>query len=73
MRTQSSRAEFIPLTLNLARLSSRAIQRRATVQKQLFSIPKGYPFNAKAVVPMKGLQFFVDVPLGRMFQIFLAF
>ena len=34
----------------------------------LCSKPKGYPFKLKAVGPDVGLQFFADVPLGRMFQ-----
>jgi len=56
--------------LNLTRLSSRAIKGCAAVQKQLCSKPKGYPFKLMAVVPDEGIQFFADVPLGRMLQIF---
>jgi hypothetical protein len=77
MRTQSSRAKFIPSTPNLAWLSSVAIPAVAGPQRgpeTLFSTPKGYPFKVKDGSPIKvGVQFFADVPLGRMLQIIFAF
>jgi hypothetical protein len=73
MRTQSSRAEFIPSSPKLTRLSSGAIPAEAGPRRgpeTLCSKPIGYPFKTKAVVPVgPGLQFFADVPPGRMLQI----
>ena len=61
----------MPFTPDLARLSSATIKRRGTVQKHTCSKPIGYPFKLKAAAPIweSGLQFFADMPLGRMLQI----
>jgi hypothetical protein len=38
----------------------------------LFSKPRGYPFKTKAAVPIRsGLQFYEDLALGRILQIYL--
>jgi hypothetical protein len=72
MRTRSSLAKFNPSTLNLAWLSSPEMLWGGP--ETLFSPPKGYPFKLKDGSPIKvGVQFFADVPLGRMLQITLSF
>jgi hypothetical protein len=67
-----------PCTGDLSRLSSRVIQRHAAVQKLSFSSPTRCPFKAMtaaAFVPSWNvrLQFFADVRLGRMRQMFVLF
>jgi hypothetical protein len=67
MRTQSSQAKFIAEP----RLAFQPRNQTLRGGPETFcSKPKGYPFKVKTVGPDKGLQFFADVPLGRMLQIF---
>src|SRR6476659_11499253 len=71
MRTPSSGAKFCPDPPEPRHAFQPRNQTLRSGPETLCSAPKGYPFKVKAVGPDEGLQFFADVPLGRMFQILL--